>query len=268
MHHVADFPPNTAGSRDFVAGDVHGCFATLEAALDELEYDAGKDRLFSLGDLIDYGARSAEALKWMQSRFAGTVRGNHEDMMRDWLVLGSRMWNEGRSWRQHWASAWCPGVAEPEPALRDAWLPVLDALPFTLTIALPDGGRVGLVHGYGGLVRPVEDVDWDDLCSRIENDRHAAWGAMWTRPFERRPSPADPGLPPGIASVEYVLHGHEPGPVPAWTGHRMLCIDTGVHVPELGHLTIAELRPGTPVLHSFGRIDDLLPEPGGSDATA
>ena len=56
-------------------GDIHGCFDTAQAALAELRHDAQRDRLFSLGDRIDYGARSADALEWMQSRFTGIVRG-------------------------------------------------------------------------------------------------------------------------------------------------------------------------------------------------
>ena len=47
--------------------------------------------MVSLGELIDYGPRSADALEWMQSRFTGIVRGNHEDVMREFLVLGVKM---------------------------------------------------------------------------------------------------------------------------------------------------------------------------------
>lgn len=254
--------PNAA-DRDFVAGDIHGCFSTLEAALAELHFEPERDRLFSLGDLIDYGTRSADALEWMHSRFTATVRGNHEDMMLDYLRIGARMHNDGGAWRLHWASSWFPDSSTPESEQRKAWRRALEALPFTLTVALPDGGRVGLVHGYAGLVRPVHDLDWDDLCTLIARDRHAAWGAMWTRPTARWRSRTDPRLPPGIAGVDYVCHGHDPGPAPAWSARGMLCIDTGVHVPGLGHLTIAELHPRAPVLHSFERIDILLPEPKG-----
>ena len=236
-----------------------GASPPFESALAELRYDPARDRLFSLGDTIDYGPRSGDALEWMQSRFTCTVRGNHEDMMLDYLRIGARIHNDGGAWRRHWASCWFPASSTHEQ--RAAWRRALGALPITITIALPDGGRVGLVHGYGGLVRPVHDLGWDDLCTRIAHDHHAAWGAMWTRPTERRCSPTDPRLPPGIAGVDYVCHGHDPGPEPAWTARRMLCTDTGVHVPELGHLTIAELRPNAPVLHSLERIDILLPEP-------
>ena len=77
MTPVSDFAPNAAGGRDLVAGDVHGCFATMEAALEDLDYDPERDRLFSLADLIDYGARIGDALEWMESRFTATVRGDH-----------------------------------------------------------------------------------------------------------------------------------------------------------------------------------------------
>ena len=92
---VAAVPANDGGGRDLVFGEVHGCFATVEAALEDLRYDPKRDRLFSLGDTIDYGPRSADALEWTQSRFTCTVRGNHEDMMCDWTVLGERLSNQG-----------------------------------------------------------------------------------------------------------------------------------------------------------------------------
>ncbi len=52
---------NQAG-RDFVVGDVHGCFRTLECALLEIEFDPSRDRLFGVGDLVNRGPhRDAEA---------------------------------------------------------------------------------------------------------------------------------------------------------------------------------------------------------------
>ena len=64
--------------RDFVAGDVHGCYRTLEQALRDLEFDASHDRLFGVGDLVDRGPHSAEALVWIEGRFEAVVMGNHE----------------------------------------------------------------------------------------------------------------------------------------------------------------------------------------------
>ena len=51
-------------------------------------------------------------------------------------------------------------------------------------------------------------------------------------------------LPPGFAGVDVVLTGHNPAPSPGWTAHRVLCIDTGVHIEEYGHLSVAETDAG------------------------
>lgn len=255
---VTDVAPNPAGGRDFVAGDIHGCFATLEAALEEIRYEPERDRLFSLGDLIDYGPRSTDALEWMTSRFACVVRGNHEDMMLDWTILGVRLNNPGGRWRLHWAADWLPRSLDERR--RRAWRTALEALPYAATVHLPQGGRVGLIHAPGGL-HPREDTSWDQVCAELQCQwvEHARWAATWTRATVRRPTADHADLPPGLADVEYALHGHDPGLVPGWTARRVLCIDTGVHMPDLGHLTIAELRPGVPLLHRFARVD-VLPE--------
>ena len=67
-----ELPANHRG-RDFVIGDIHGRFATLEYALDAVRYEADRDRLVSLGDLIDHGPRSDEALEWIAASPHGHV---------------------------------------------------------------------------------------------------------------------------------------------------------------------------------------------------
>ena len=262
---IVHLPPNASGGRDFVFGDIHGCFSTVEHALEALAYDPDRDRLVSLGDLIDYGPRSADALEWMKKRFALTVRGNHEDMMLDWCILGSRLSNEGGAWRRHWAADWVTDEIEVDHGA--AWRPVLKNLPYAATVELSDGCRVGLMHAFRpGWVHRVKDnePEWSDVCEAIADPYSwSAHAAMWNRPDVRATTPDDPQLPHGVAGVDYLLHGHDPGPEPAWTARRTLCIDTGVHwpEPEYGHLTVAELRPTTPVLHRFARVDVLPADP-------
>jgi hypothetical protein len=59
MSKLLALPANTAG-RDFVCGDIHGCFDELDAALAKLQFDPAVDRLISVGDLVDRGPRSAD----------------------------------------------------------------------------------------------------------------------------------------------------------------------------------------------------------------
>ena len=70
---VPTFTANANG-RDFVVGDVHGCFRTLERALTELKFDPACDRLFGVGDLVNRGPNSNEAVDWLEQRFTRPSR--------------------------------------------------------------------------------------------------------------------------------------------------------------------------------------------------
>lgn len=61
---VARFDRNPLG-RDLIVGDVHGCFTKLKASLDAVGFNLERDRLFSVGDLVDRGPESDRALEWL-----------------------------------------------------------------------------------------------------------------------------------------------------------------------------------------------------------
>ena len=52
-HRTRTYPQNPLGGADFVVGDVHGCFRTLTRAMDALDFDPERDRLFAVGDLVN-----------------------------------------------------------------------------------------------------------------------------------------------------------------------------------------------------------------------
>ena len=278
---VAEFKANRTGGRDLVFGDIHGCGATVEHALEALGYDPARDRLFSLGDLIDHGPRSEDALEWITSRFTATVRGNHEQMLIDWLQTGGRGARFGTvaaAWAMDPGSAWWREKERPQQE-REAWLAALSGLPFAVTVHTANG-RVGLIHAQGPVPRrsvlqilddqplapETAPLDWDTLCealaqadgiTRTERLSTAAEESLWRRP-ETGSSERGENLPPGIDGVALVLHGHHAALEPRWTATKMVCIDTGVHIEEYGHLTVAEIQTGKPKLHRFARIDTML----------
>ena len=134
---------NRAG-RDFVVGDVHGCFRTLERALPELAFDPEHDRLFGVGDLVNRGPRSEEALVWLEDRFHAVTLGNHERPYLDWFrakLLGSR----------ERASGWLRKV---DCADYERWFRAIDRMPLALTIETAHG-PVGVIHAQ------VPDPVWD-----------------------------------------------------------------------------------------------------------
>ncbi len=91
---VRTFARNERG-RDFVVGDIHGMFSALEGFLHELSFDAGRDRLFSVGDLIDRGAESEAVLQWLTGReWFHAIRGNHDQFLLDAAADPAGEWGE------------------------------------------------------------------------------------------------------------------------------------------------------------------------------
>jgi serine/threonine protein phosphatase 1 len=66
--------------RDFVCGDIHGCFSYLEEQLIEIGFSKNSDRLFCVGDLIDRGPESRMAADYIEMDWFYSVLGNHEEM--------------------------------------------------------------------------------------------------------------------------------------------------------------------------------------------
>ena len=80
---MKQFEPNPNG-RDFVVGDIHGCWSKLTDDLKQLNFNFDTDRLFCTGDLVDRGPESHLALEWLAYPWFHSVRGNHEDMAIGW----------------------------------------------------------------------------------------------------------------------------------------------------------------------------------------
>jgi serine/threonine protein phosphatase 1 len=66
--------------RDFVCGDIHGCFSYLEERLIEIGFSKNSYRLFCVGDLIDRGPESGMAADYIEMPWFYSVLGNHEEM--------------------------------------------------------------------------------------------------------------------------------------------------------------------------------------------
>ncbi len=87
--------------RIFVVGDIHGCSKESLVLLEHLvqqEKLSESDLVIFVGDYIDRGKDSKgviEILVQFQSKFPGTIflKGNHEDMLMDFLGFGGTMGN-------------------------------------------------------------------------------------------------------------------------------------------------------------------------------
>lgn len=78
-------------ARTLVVGDIHGKLALFNQLLDEMQYRPERDRLVLIGDLVDRGENSrgvverAIELQRAAPERVTVLRGNHEEMMLDWI---------------------------------------------------------------------------------------------------------------------------------------------------------------------------------------
>ncbi len=89
-------------SRKFVFGDIHGCLVPLKENMDYIfaneSFDNKNDSFIFIGDYVDRGPKSKQVIDLLiqlKKDYPDTVflRGNHEDMMMDYLGLGGSYGN-------------------------------------------------------------------------------------------------------------------------------------------------------------------------------
>lgn len=188
MTRVQRFELNRHG-RDFIAGDIHGCFDQLEQALARVRFDAARDRLFAVGDLVDRGPRSHAALAWMEKSWFHSCQGNHEAMRLAPLgeqELGAWLLANGGEW---WFQL--------DATTRERLLAVMARLPLAIEVETVQG-RIGVVHAD---VTP--GLDWPEFTEAIErDDPRACEDAVWCR------ARAEGRWRRTVAGIERVVCGH------------------------------------------------------------
>jgi bis(5'-nucleosyl)-tetraphosphatase (symmetrical) len=63
---------------DWLVGDIQGCDAALERLLLQIGFSASRDRLWSLGDVVNRGPDSLACLRRLRALDAKVVLGNHD----------------------------------------------------------------------------------------------------------------------------------------------------------------------------------------------
>src|SRR5690348_17313099 len=223
---VQAFERNTTG-RDFVVGDIHGCFGKLQERLDELRFNPQCDRLFSVGDLIDRGPMSRDVLNWVDEPWFFPVCGNHERMAIG--VVSGRVDHElyaqnGGGWFFELPESRRVTIAE-----------VLSTLPLAIEVDHPSG-KVAIVHA------DVVGMDWPTFKSLVadaatgkiggEAVNSLIAGTVWSRDRINQVSLA------GVPGVDWVVTGHTPARSPFALGN-VVDIDTGAFAT--GNLTVLDL---------------------------
>lgn len=199
--------------RDFFVGDIHGQYWLLMEALLEVDFDRKRDRLFSVGDLIDRGADSFKCLSLAFEPWFYGVRGNHEILAHDAFQEYGRAWDlwqmNGGSW------VYLEGAQEVKAILGEA----LRHLPYAREVEV-SGKRIGMVHAE-------PPADWADIESC--DPQHLVWSRS-------RISRGDSST---VENIDAVVVGHTILDEPMWLGN-VHYIDTGAF--HTGRLTLVDAR--------------------------
>ena len=140
-------PSNTAG-RDFIVGDMHGCHDLFQVELEKVSFDASRDRVISVGDLVDRGPNSMACLRLLREPWFHAVRGNHEIMLLDYAYAGLKssplLQNDDLFLSN--GGGWVQRLDETEQTeLRYELLPRVSALPFVISVG-EGSDRYHVVH--------------------------------------------------------------------------------------------------------------------------
>lgn len=203
--------------RDFFVGDLHGQYHLLEQAMHEVAFDRSRDRLFSVGDLIDRGAESLRCLSLAFEPWFHGVRGNHEVLAHDALAQGTRgaweLWQvNGGSWiARH-------DVHEVRVSLEKA----LRRLPYAREVMVA-GKHIGMVHA-----EPPRDWRLLEIAG-CAIEQALVWGRTRIHSGDCTP----------VANIDAVVVGHTILETPTTLGN-VHYIDTGAF--HTGRLTMLDAR--------------------------
>lgn len=214
---VRRFERNTVG-RDLLVGDIHGHFTRLQTALDSVGFEPARDRLFSVGDLVDRGPECDAALEWLTKPWFHAVRGNHEDMAIRWP-------NGNMDARNYVANGGGWNVSNPPDVQRD-FAEAFASLPIAMELETA-AGLIGVVHAdcpFKTWQEFTEVLETDELSGALKRAIFEA--ALWSRDRVMAEAAID-----GIAGVRAVVVGHTPVQRVTSLGN-VIYIDTGGWFPE------------------------------------
>lgn len=188
---------------DYICSDIHGHFSLLGKQLDRLGFDPDKDRLFSLGDLIDRGPESGDVLKWLEKPWFYAVQGNHERMLINTVEKrSSQLFSQWSCWGGEWAATL--SISELENISEQ-----LQRLPVAIELQLTGNKKAALVHAE------LPDVcDWNQIkslllssCSHDIEDSSIISDMLWKSSQPTRSKEGARLIEP-VQNIDHVFHGH------------------------------------------------------------
>lgn len=196
---------------DYVVGDIHGRFSSLEKRLEELRFNSDVDRLLCVGDLVDRGLESHRVLEFLEKPWVYSVLGNHELMAvyyytspyyKELYSLPTYISKNGNQWFLALGD-------EEQKIYCDRFM----KLPYFIEV-----GNIAIVHAE------AFSTSWDDFKVEVQTDKGCMEQSLWSRhilkdwrDFRK--------IPAHLSGVDLIIHGHTTLQEPMKLGNRMY-IDT------------------------------------------
>lgn len=256
---IRHFASNTAGT-DYVVGDLHGCIDILRRAMELLQFDPTKDRMFSVGDLVDRGPHSLETGELMYEDWFYAVRANHEDLMIRSVI--------GQEWRAK--DAWLNNGGEWSIKCDQDRLQALAkaaaTLPYVIAVGSSGIDRFNVVHAElafdDGYQRTVAT---DEMLDRGEFTAGQLFTMIWGREMISNgeehypPRPGKAFHDPDLLSPTYVGHTPVQNVVRV---QNQIYIDCGAvfaaRQPHSHSRALVIAQPNAQVIHRYVPAADTL----------
>ena len=214
---------NVSG-RDFICGDIHGCYSLLYSELNKLNFDETKDRLFCTGDLVDRGPESLDVLDILDKSWFHSVLGNHDLFACEFYAnkLNPNMEFNESIYKLNGGDWFISLDIETQRIIANKF----SKLPIAIELE-SKGELIGIVHA------DCPFNDWNDFKFKLQNpDRNLILECIWNRDRIKNKDQTS------INNIDRVYHGHTVLENVEVYGNRYY-IDTGAVFYD--KLTIIEL---------------------------
>lgn len=204
-----EVPFNEKGT-DYVIGDLHGAYDLFKDLLEAINFDPEKDRMFSVGDLVDRGPKSLDCARLLFEDWFHPVLANHEEMMMHAFNLDEEWAN------QRFAMAWLGNggtwgreamyavMRDKKHLYNDEHYEIaqiankIKDLPYVINVPT----KTGYVHILHAELPPIQDCHittdimrsdeellklYDQSFDSYERTRSFTWGRYRFVTFHRRP---------------------------------------------------------------------------------
>lgn len=175
LNPIKTFDVNTEG-RDFVIGDLHGSYEVFLKLLESINFDGEKDRMFSVGDLVDRGPDSLDCLRLIKESWFHCVLANHEQMMLeafDGGYMGQFWFRNGGNWGLEFFKDWTDYKRDKHLDVGGFKLPLATVefmelmklvreLPLLIIVKMQDGSNTHIIHAE---LPPGHQITDSDLSS-------------------------------------------------------------------------------------------------------